>query len=91
MIVRYNELRPALLNNFANEISFIDYFLSPRENNEIHALIVKFGDLNQITNAMQKDDLDLVDARSLLDGVKDRYPELDPNDKYLSAIAKIIK
>ena len=54
-------------------------------------VIVKLGDLNQTTNALQTDDLDLVDAMSLLDGVEDRYPELNPNDKYLSSTAIVVK
>ena len=91
MLIRYSEIPINVSNYFGNEGFLIDFLTSPRENNEIDRVIQKLEGIDMVTIALQKDSLDKADARSLLDGIKEPYPELDPFNKYLSDTATIRK
>jgi len=91
MIKRYTRLRPVLDQHFNDEQILLDFFLTPRENQELANLSETMDILNSVTVALQKDDIDMSSVRLLFDEVLRRVESLDKQHKYLHTDSPIVK
>ncbi len=87
MVNRYIELQP-FLSIFHDDVSLIDDFLTPREQKNLLFLQSQLKNLNSITCALQRTDIDLYDARVLFDGVISFF-DSDEFNYYLSPHSSI--
>lgn len=86
MLNRYFELKPYLFN-FEGNLELLDLMPTPRENTQLQELKKVLSELDSVTKALQRSDVDLADVRCVFDEVIRRHPE---TAAYLGADAKII-
>ena len=77
--------------NFEKDITFLDFIPSAKENAEVLELSKKLDDLNSITLALQRDNIDIASVRVLFKGVVENYADIDASQKYLRPDSDIVK
>ena len=82
MIDRYFEMK-GFVENLPSFSKLVDYFPSARENSELKELQETLPKLISVTKALQRENIDMSDARILFDGILDEYKE-EEFAKYLS-------
>ena len=73
MVRRYFLLKP-YLTDIETHPELIDFVLSPRECNNLSNLHGILTEMDSVTKALQKEDLDLKDTRILFDEIIRLYP-----------------
>ena len=84
MLKLYVELKAYLHSNFTTETSILDFFLNPREENDIVFLIEIFGESELVRKALQRECIDLAYVRLLFHGVFENLPYIDTSKKISS-------
>ena len=83
MICRYREFKSILLEEMQSEPNTVDLLLSPKEHSKVDWLFSELKDLNSVSVALQKEKVDMSNARLLIDDTAKKFPKLDPENKYL--------